>query len=263
MTQDALPSSSEKPAPPKGAGHRKRLRERFLRSGLDGFHDYEVIELLLTLATPRRDCKDAAKAALSRFKTLQGVLEAAPEDLCQIPGIGQTNVFGLKLVPAVCRRYLKQQLSGKPVISHPSALFDYLGHTIRDKKRECFMVIYLDAKNRVMDDEILFTGTVTATAVYPREVVRSALTHGAAALIFVHNHPSGNPCPSPDDMTITRRLIEACALMSITVHEHLIIGADGFYSFADHGHMMEIKTEIGVREAPSSFSRSPGTGILP
>jgi DNA repair protein RadC len=237
-------TENRKRPPHKGAGHRERLRDRFLKSGLDGFHDYEVIELLLTLATPRKDCKDAAKAALARFKTLQGVLDAAPADLCRLPGIGPKNLIGLKLVPAVSRRYLQQQLEGKTPLTNSRELFDYLNHTIRDKKRECFVAIYLDAKNRVIADEILFTGTVTASAVYPREVVTAALAHTAAAVIFAHNHPSGDPAPSPDDMAITRRLAQACGLMGITVHEHLIIGAEGYFSFADHGHMARINQSV-------------------
>jgi len=232
-----LTHDQEKKVPHKGAGHRQRLRDRFLNAGLDGFHDYEIIELLLTLATPRKDCKDAAKAALDRFQTLQGVLDAAPADLCGVPGIGPVNLFGLKLVPAVSRRYLQQRLEGKTPLTNSRELFDYLNHTIRDKKRECFVAIYLDAKNRVIADEVLFTGTVTASAVYPREVVAAALAHTAAAVIFAHNHPSGDPAPSQDDMAITRKLVQACRLMGITVHEHLIIGTEGYFSFADHGHM--------------------------
>ena len=231
----------------KGAGHRKRLRDRFLKSGLDGFHDYEIIELLLTLATPRKDCKQVAKAALKRFKTLQGVLDAAPADLCQVPGIGPVNLFGLKLIPAVSKRYLQIRLKGKQALSNSRALFDYLNQSIRDKKRECFIAIYLDAKNRVIADETLFTGTVTASAVYPREVVKAALAHTAAAVIFAHNHPSGDPAPSADDMAITRKLAHACALMGITVHEHLIIGAEGYFSFADHGHMAKINAAAETR----------------
>ncbi|BBO72274.1 DNA repair protein RadC [Desulfosarcina alkanivorans] len=236
-------TENHKRPPHKGAGHRGRLRDRFLKSGLDGFHDYEVIELLLTLGTPRKDCKAPAKAALSRFKTLQGVLEATPADLCQLPGIGPINLFGLKLITAVSRRYLRQRLEGKTPLTNSRELFDYLNHTIRDRKRECFVAIYLDAKNRVIADEVLFTGTLTASAVYPREVVQAALAHTAAAVIFAHNHPSGDPAPSPDDMAITRKLVHACALMGITVHEHLIIGTEGYFSFADHGHMARISAE--------------------
>ncbi len=245
-------ADKEKKPAHKGAGHRQRLRDRFLRYGLDGFHDYEVIELLLTLGTPRKDCKAAAKSALNRFKTLQAVLEAEPGDLCSVPGIGPKNLFGLKLIPAVSRRYLRQRLDGKTTLSNSRELFDYLNLTIRDRKRECFVAIYLDAKNRVIADEILFTGTVTASVVYPREVVKAAMSHSAAALIFAHNHPSGDPAPSSDDMAITRKLIQACDLMGITVHEHLIIGADGYFSFADHGHMARLKGEV-----TESAGRSP------
>ena len=233
----------------KGAGHRQRLRDRFLDTGLDGFQDYEVIELLLTLGTPRKDCKATAKAALNRFKTLQGVLDAAPSELRQVPGIGRINLFGLKLVPAVSRRYLQRHVAGKSVLTHSQALFDYLNHTIRDKKKECFVAIYLDAKNRVIADETLFTGTVTASAVYPREVVEAALAHSAAAIIFAHNHPSGDPSPSSDDLAITQKLVQACGLMGITVHEHLIIGAEGYFSFADHGHMARIKAAVNASES--------------
>ena len=116
-------TDKEKKPPHRGAGHRQRLRARFLRSGLDGFHDYEVIELLLTLGMPRKDCKASAKAALERFKTLQAVLEAEPDDLCKVPGIGPRNLFGLKLIPAVSRRYLRRQLEGKTALSNSRELF--------------------------------------------------------------------------------------------------------------------------------------------
>jgi DNA repair protein RadC len=237
-------AEEERKTPHKGAGHRMRLRDRFLKSGLDGFHDYEVIELLLTLGTPRKDCKAIAKALMSRFKTLTAVLEAPPAELRRVAGIGPINLVGLKLVPAVSRRYLRQRLEGKQPLTNSRELFDYLNHTIRDKKKECFTAIYLDAKNRVIAEEILFTGTVTASAVYPREVVKAALAHAAAAVIFAHNHPSGDPAPSPDDMAITRKLIQACALVGITVHEHLIIGAEGTFSFADQGHIARMKAAV-------------------
>ncbi len=230
--------------PHKGEGHRQRLREKFLTSGLSGFHDYEVIELLLTLATPRKDCKDAAKAALKQFKTLQGVLEASFKELCEIRGIGHKNLLGVKLIKAVADRYLEKRLIQKDPINNSKELFDYLYHSIRDKKRECFNVVFLDAKNRVITTEIIFEGTVTASSVYPREVVLAALNHNAAALIFAHNHPSGDPSPSSEDVSITRRLVFACRVIGITVHEHLIIGDNRYYSFADEGHMARMNQEF-------------------
>ncbi len=225
-------------------GHRRRLREKFLSAGLAGFHDYEVIELLLTLATPRKDCKGPAKAALAKFKSLPGVLEASTTDLCTIAGIGPTNVFGIRLIKAVADRCLQQKLEGRSPLNNSQDLYDYLRLTMRDKSREEFKAVFLDAKNRVIAGETLFTGTLTASAVYPREVVSAALRHHAAAVIFAHNHPSGDPQPSEEDVAITRRLVQACAVMDITVHEHLIIGGNSYFSFADQGYMAAIRRDI-------------------
>ena len=233
----------EKKKPHKGEGHRARLREKFLTSGLRGFHDYEVIELLLALATPRKDCKDQAKAALRRFKTLQGVIEASPETLQEIKGIGPKNVFGIKFVHAVAGRYLKKRLVKKQPIRSSTELFDYLYHTLRDKKREIFKVVFLDAQNRIIAIETLFEGTLTASSVYLREVVQAALRHHSAGLFLVHNHPSGEPRPSSEDRLITRQLVHACRVMGITVHEHLIIGDITYFSFADHGQIAEMNRE--------------------
>ena len=227
----------------KGEGHRQRLRERFLKSGLEGFHDYEVIELLLTLATPRKDCKDAAKAALSRFKSLQGVIEASPEELCEVKGLGTKNIFGIKMIRAVAERYLKKKLIGKDLISNSKELFDYLYHSLRDKQRESFNAVFMDSKNRVISTETLSTGTLTASSVYPREVVHAALNHHAAAIIFAHNHPSGDPHPSHEDVAITRQLVFAGRVMGITVHEHIIIGDNRYFSFADQGYINQMTRE--------------------
>jgi len=218
-------------------GHRQRLRERFLESGLDGFHDYEVVEMLLAIATPRRDCKPAAKEALSRFKNITGVMEASSGALKNINGIGDQNVFGIKLIKAVCERYLKDRVFEDDIIRNPSVLFDYLNMHMGNRDREFFSVVYLNAKNRVLDLETLFEGTLTSSAVYPREVVKSAMENKAASLIFAHNHPSGDPEPSRADIEITRRLVFACRLVDISVHEHLIMGGKQYFSFADSGYI--------------------------
>jgi len=242
---EPIPSKPEHP----GAGHRKRLRQRFLEAGLDGFLDYEVIELLLTLATPRKDCKAAAKLSLKKFKTLQGVLEADPRELQEVPGIGPINMLGIKLIKAVSERFLAKKVVGRNAVANSRDLYSYLNGAIRDKTRECFMAIFLDSKNRVITLETLFEGTLTASGVYPREVVRAALQHHAAALIFAHNHPSGEPGPSSEDMAITRQLVFAARLMGITVHEHLIIGDNSYYSFADQGHMARLNAEFEASPA--------------
>ena len=231
----------------KGAGHRGRLREKFLKSGLDGFHDYEVIELLLTLATPQKDCKQSAKAALERFKTLQGVFEASSRELCEVEGIGPKNQLGIKLIKAAADRYLGTKLQHQDVVSNSRSLFQYLTLHMRDKDRECFEVVILDAKNRVISTETLFQGTLTASSVYPREVVRAALDHRAAALIFAHNHPSGDPEPSSEDTALTRELVFACRTMGITVHEHLVIGNGNYFSFADQGFIARMNQEYEDR----------------
>ena len=225
-------------------GHRERLREKFLRAGLDGFHDYEVIELLLTFATPRKDCKQAAKSALKRFKTLPGVLEASAAELQEVDGIGPKNLIGIRLVKAVADRFLTSRLERNKALGNSRALFEYLYHTMRNKQREHFKVIYLDAKNRVIAAETLFKGTLTASSVYPREVVRAALQHQAAAVIFAHNHPSGDPAPSREDVAITRQLLFACRTMGISVHEHLVIGNNRYFSFADQGHVAHMNHEF-------------------
>jgi DNA repair protein RadC len=235
-----------------GAGHRQRLRQRFLTAGLDGFLDYEVIELLLTLATPRKDCKTAAKLALKKFKTLQGVLEADPRELQEVPGIGPINMLGIKLIKAVSDRFLAKKVVGKNAITNSRDLYTYLNGVIRDKTRECFMAIFLDSKNRVLSMDTLFEGTLTASGVYPREVIRAALQHHAAALIFAHNHPSGEPRPSAEDVAVTRQLVFAGRVMGITVHEHLIIGENRYYSFADQGHLARMNSEFEAGPAGRS-----------
>jgi len=216
-------------------GHRQRLREKFLKNGLDGFHDYEIIELLLTLGTPRKDCKQSAKDALKKFGSLKDVLEASPSELKKIKGIADNNVFGLKIAQSVSRRFLADRIIDKEFIRSADEVIDYLKHNLRDKSREVFLVIYLNGRNQILNMEELFEGTLSTSAVYPREVVKRALVNDAAALVFVHNHPSGNPNPSQDDLTITKKLKEAALAIDVSVHDHLIIAGNDVYSFADHG----------------------------
>jgi DNA repair protein RadC len=175
------------------------------------------------------------------------VLEASPKALCEVPGIGPKNLFGIKLIKAVADRYLKKRLLHKDVLNNSKELFEYLYHSIRDKNRECFNVVFLDAKNRVAATETLFEGTLTASSVYPREVVLAALNHHAAALIFAHNHPSGDPKPSQEDVAITRQLVFACKVVGITVHEHLIIGNNRYFSFADEGYISRMNREYDMQ----------------
>ncbi|MEE8340953.1 MAG: DNA repair protein RadC [Candidatus Neomarinimicrobiota bacterium] len=215
-------------------GHRQRLRERFLKSGLQGFQDYEIVELLLTLGTPRSDCKQSAKDALKKFGSLNAVLEADPKELQEINGIGPNNVFGLKLSQTVARRYLADRIIGRDIVTSSDEVLDYLKHNFRNKTQEIFCVLYLNGRNEIISMEELFHGSLTTSVVYPREVVKKTLKQNAAALIFVHNHPSGNPNPSQEDIKITKKLQEAVATIDVKVQDHLIIAGNGFYSFADN-----------------------------
>jgi len=216
-------------------GHYARLRQRFLSAGIGGFLDYEVVELLLKLADNRRDQKTAAKQLVNKFKSLRGVLEASPEQLKKIKGIGDANIFGLKLVQSVARRYLKDQIIGTDYIQSSENILDYLRHRLRDRNREIFLAILLNGRNQVLDIIELFEGTLTTSAVYPREVIKMILEKDAAAVIFVHNHPSGNPNPSNDDQNITRKLKAACETIDVQLHDHLIIAGNDFTSMADKG----------------------------
>jgi len=216
-------------------GHYARLRQRFLSSGIDGFLDYEVVELLLKLADNRRDQKITAKLLLNTFKSLRGVLEASPEQLKKIKGIGDANIFGLKLVQSVARRYLKEQIIGENYIQSSENVLDYLRHNLRDRGREVFLVVLLNGRNQVLDIVELFEGTLTTSAVYPREVIKLILEKDAAAVIFVHNHPSGNPNPSKDDQNLTQKLKAACSTIDVQLHDHLIIAGNDYTSMADKG----------------------------
>lgn len=220
-------------------GHRKRLREKFIRSGISGFHDYEIVELLLTLGTPRKNCKPEAKEAIKRFKTLRGVLEAFPEELQEIEGIGPHNAFGIKLVQEVAREFLKEKILEKPICKSSKEVFDYLYHSMRDLKKEVFKVIFLDGKNQVLNVEDLFEGTIDSSSVYPREIIKNAIKNNAVSLIFVHNHSSGNPEPSESDREITQDLVFAGNIMQIKVLDHIIIGDNRYFSFADDGLIEE------------------------
>ncbi|MFW0859006.1 MAG: RadC family protein [Dehalococcoidia bacterium] len=216
-------------------GHRKRLREKFIRSGVSGFHDYEIVELLLALGTPRKDCKQQAKEAIRKFKTLRGVLEAPANELQEIEGIGPHNAFGIKLVQEVAREFLKEKILAKPICKSSREIFDYLYHSMRDLKKEVFKVIFLDGKNQIIEIEDLFEGTLNTSPIYPREVIKSAIKNNAISLIFVHNHPSGSPEPSQSDRDITEDLVSAANLMQIKVLDHIIIGDNKYFSFADQG----------------------------
>lgn len=230
-----------------GEGHRARLRERYLKGGLAGFHDYEVVELLLTLGTPRRDCKPAAKAALARFKSLRGVLEAPPEELCRVAGIGPVNSLAVRLVADVARELLRERAENQEFpasCATPQQVYDYLYASMSGMKKEVFKVLYLNSQNRIIEIAEMSRGTVNASVVWVREVVEQALRLGAAAMIFVHNHPSGVPAPSRQDKDITRDLVFAAATMNIRALDHIIIGDNCYHSLASEGLLEKYQAEF-------------------
>ncbi len=244
------------PSANMASGHRKRLRERFAKAGLKGFRNYEIIELLLILGTPRKDCKPPAKEAVRRFKTLRGVLEASPEELQQIDGIGPHNIFGIKLVQEVAREFLKERIIDQPVYKSSQEVFDYLYHSMRDLKKEVFKVIYLNSQNQIIEIDDLFEGTVNASSVYPREVMKTAIQHNATALIFIHNHPTGNPEPSTSDRVLTRDLVYAGSIMQVKVLDHIIIGNDRYFSFAGEGLIEEYEDDfLNIRARGTAEAR--------
>ena len=235
-----------------GEGHRQRLREKFLRHGLGKFTDEEVLELLLTLATPRRDCKAQARGLMKRFGSLQAVMDAPVEELAKIKGVGPRNILGIKLVPAVARRYLEDQLVHRGPLADPRQAADYFRMTMSGLKQEVFRVILLDTHNRVLGVEEMFSGTLNRAVVYPREVVARALGVGAAGIICAHNHPSGEPSPSTQDEEFTRLLVFACMPVGVRVLDHLIVAGAEIYSFAEHGRIAVWEAEyqaLGLGEA--------------
>jgi DNA repair protein RadC len=228
----------------KGEGHRQRLRDKFLEQGIESFTDSEIIELLLTFGTPRSDCKEAARAALARFKSLPAVLDAAPAELQQIKGVGPKNIFALQFIQGVARRYLRQRIVGKQYVHSSREVADYLIHAMRGLQHEVFTVVFLDAAHAIIDSAVVAEGTVTVNTVYPRELVKAALARNAAALVIAHNHPSGSLAPSRQDEELTRSLHLVCSFMHINLLDHLIIGSgDQVYSFADQGLMAKIRDE--------------------
>ena len=237
----------EKSMPVRGVGHRQRLRDKFEEGGLERFSDEEVVEFLLTLGTPRKDVKLSAREALRKFESLSGVLSAPMEKLTEINGIGQKNALYLNLVHQIAARYLRDRARGKVFFQSSKAVFDYLFHTMRDLKREIFRVLFLNRKNELISDQDMFFGSLTGSAVYPREVMTRALEVKAAGLVFVHNHPSGDPKPSAEDRRLTRDLVWAAQLLMIQVLDHVIIGNNAYYSFADEGQIKLFIKEYGEK----------------
>ncbi|HST94917.1 MAG TPA: DNA repair protein RadC [Microvirga sp.] len=211
-------------------GHRDRLRARFLQTGGDTLPDYELLELVLFRLIPRRDVKPIAKELLRRFGTFAEVLAAPPARLMEVDGIGETVVTDLKVVEAAARRLVKGDVAKRQVLSSWASVIDYCRAAMAFMDREQFRLLFLDKRNGLIADEVQQSGTIDHTPVYPREVVKRALELSASALILVHNHPSGDPTPSPADVKMTREIMEIAKPLGITVHDHIIVGREGHAS---------------------------------
>lgn len=241
----SLFSTDEAPSAPLPGGavpsyirdHRSRLRDRFMSSGPSALADYELLELLLFAAIPRQDVKPLARSLIDTFGDFGRVLSATPQRLSEVPGVGDATVLHLKSIEAAAQRMARSRVLNRPALSSWEALLDYCHTAMAHKDVEQFRVLYLDRKNVLIADEEQARGTVDHVPVYPREVVKRALELNATALILVHNHPSGDPTPSDQDIAMTRLIQDAAHALSVTIHDHLIIGKSRELSFRAEGYL--------------------------
>lgn len=220
---------------PHYKGHRQRLKSKFSESGLDSFHDYEALELLLSYAISRKDVKPLAKALLEKFGGLKGLLDAETDEIENVEGIGAHTAILIKLVKDLGTLYLKKKIKDNPQITSTNELLNYCKASMGGLRDERFNVIYLNAQNRIINIETIQEGIVNQAVVYPRKVLEKALNHKASAIILVHNHPSGNVKPSEADIKLTKAIQETAKVLEILVHDHIIIGENKFFSFREKG----------------------------
>ena len=224
-----------KAAKPHYYGHRQRLRQRFMEGGPDALPDYELLELILFRAIPRRDTKPLAKALLGTFGSFAAVMNASPARLREVSGMGEAVITELKLVRAASLRLLNREILDKPVLSSWTQVMNYCQAAMAHSEIEQFRILFLDKRNRLIADEVQQEGTVDHTPVYVREIIKRALELSATALILVHNHPSGDPTPSHADITMTKEIMETAGKLGIVVHDHIIVGKSCEVSFRARG----------------------------
>lgn len=218
-----------------GAGHRARLRQKLAETGGVGLHDHELIEYLLALAIPRRDTKPLAKELLRSFGGIGGLMSADWQAIARVPGMGDTSVAAIKIVQATALRLLRNEVAARPVLASWQALLDYLRADMAYLGVERVRVLHLNSRNMLIRDDHMGDGSIDQAAIYVREVIKRAMELGSAALILVHNHPSGDPSPSRQDIDITRQIIDAGKRLGIAVHDHIIIAASGHTSLRAQG----------------------------
>lgn len=237
MSTPTKKTKKPKKKKPHYHGHRDRLRQRFVQGGPDALADYEMLELILFMAIPRRDVKPLAKTLLDKFDNLAGVLNAPLSMLTQVDGLSENSAIALKAVQSCAQRMMKQDIMKKPVLNSWSRLMNYCQATMAHEQKEHFRILFLNKKNELIADEVQQTGTVDHTPAYPREIMKRALELSATALILVHNHPSGDPTPSDADIDMTYAIKAAGEPFQIVVHDHIIVSKNGTTSFRNEGLM--------------------------
>ena len=230
----ATQKSADKENAPHYLGHRQRLRERLLHSGAGALQDYELLEVLLFAAVPRRDVKPLAKKLLTEFKGLWALVNATAERLIQ-SGLSESAATTLLVSGALALRAQKKEVMGGALLNNWQRMVDYCRMAMAHETVEQFRLLFLDRKNRLLSEEVQQRGTIDHTPVYPREIVKRALEIGAGALVLAHNHPSGDPAPSKEDIAMTRAVVDACRPLRLVVHDHIIIGRDGVASLKNLG----------------------------
>lgn len=224
------------PPPPHHTGHRDRLRERFLKGGVEALQDYEILELILFMALPRRDVKPLAKKLIQDFGSFNQVFHASVRDLVAF-GLSETTAISIKTIEAASFHLMKQDIIGQTVLNSWAKLLDYVQATMAHEQREHFRLLFLNKKNELIADEIQQTGTVDHTPAYPREIVKRALELSATAIILVHNHPSGDSTPSKPDIDMTQAIMAAARPLGIVIHDHLVVSKKGVTSMKNKGLM--------------------------
>jgi len=210
-------------------GHRSRLRQRVINGGLSGLLDYEIIELLLTFGTPRRDCKQLAKDLIIKFNSLRFVLNASQEELSKVKGIGPQNAFAIKFFRELQNEFSRTEITTKVQLNSSEKIYKYLLPIIGYQSKENFVVLCLDVKNNLITEEVS-VGTLNASLVHPREVFKVAIINSSSTVVVAHNHPSGDPTPSDADIQTTSRLVEAGKILGISVLDHIIVAKNGYQS---------------------------------
>ena len=223
---------------PHYLGHRERLRERLLKTGAEGLHDYEILELLLTYAFPRKDVKPLAKKLLMHFGGFANVLDASAEELQKVPGLTPRSALLLPLVKEASGAYLAEKMKQKDLLTSPQAVVEFARVRLAGRVNEVFMVIYLNTRNEAIGYEIIHEGTLNSSVVYPRRIIEGSINYNASGLLLIHNHPSGHTDPSPEDKHITQVIMKAARTMDIHVLDHIIVGKGGYFSFAEN-HLLE------------------------